>query len=241
MRLDHALVARGLAPSRARAQAMIKAGAVFIDGASARKAATPVEDSAVITAQDPCPWVSRAALKLVHALDLFAIDMTGAQVLDVGASTGGFTEVCLARGAAHVTAIDVGRDQLRPHLRADPRVTAIDGLNAKDLTAAHLPAPPTRIVSDVSFISLTKALPEALALAAPGAVLIALIKPQFEVGRADVGKGGVVKTPAARARAVETARVWLTAQGWRELGLTNSPIVGGDGNHEYLIAAERTA
>ena len=240
MRLDQAMVARGLADSRARAQALIRAGVVQVQGATAAKASQAVAESApIVVIEDPCPWVSRGALKLVRALDAFGIDPAGAVALDVGASTGGFTEVLLARGAAQVIALDVGHGQLHPRVAADPRVIDMQGLNARDLTAAMLPAAPDLIVADVSFISLTKALAQPLALAAPGARLAALIKPQFEAGPEAVGKGGLVKDDAARRAACDTVLRWLAEQGWRAQEPIPSPIAGGDGNLEFLTAAER--
>ncbi len=237
MRLDQRLVALGLAPSRARAQALIGAGAVTVDGAVALKPAHPAPDAAAVAViADPCPWVSRAALKLVHALDAFALDPSGAVALDVGASTGGFTEALLARGAARVIALDVGHGQLHPKLRADPRVTVLEGVNARALPEGLIP-PLDWIVADVSFISLTLALPGALALARPGARLAALVKPQFEAGRAAVGKGGVVRDPAGHAAARDRVRGYLGGAGWRVTHEADSPILGGDGNREFLIAA----
>jgi 23S rRNA (cytidine1920-2'-O)/16S rRNA (cytidine1409-2'-O)-methyltransferase len=238
-RLDQLLIERGLFASRAKARAAILDGLVTVDGKRVTKAAQSVGDHATI---DIAPhahlYVSRAALKLAHGLDSFAIDPAGLECLDVGASTGGFTQVLLQRGAKHVTAIDVGHDQLAAELAADPRVTSIEGLNAKDLTAAHIAAPIDLIVCDVSFISLTKALPAALALAASGARLIALIKPQFEVGPGKVGKGGIVREPALHAEVCDTISKWLAAvPGWHVTGITDSPIKGGDGNVEFLIAA----
>ena len=237
MRLDQALVAAGLASSRARAQALIAAGVVRMDGAPAGKAAARVPDGARLElAGDPLPYVSRAALKLRHALDVFALDPSGAVALDLGASTGGFSQVLLEAGAAEVWAVDVGHGQLAPELRADPRVRVIEGLNSRDLSPAHVP-PPSWIVADLSFISLAKALPAALALARPGAMLVALIKPQFEVGRAHVGKGGIVRDAAAIARARAGVRDFLSGAGWAVIGEAESPIRGGDGNAEFLIAA----
>lgn len=237
MRLDQRLVALGLAPSRARAQALIGAGVVTVDGAVALKASREApEGAAVAVTADPVPWVSRAALKLVHALDAFALDPSGASALDVGASTGGFTEVLLARGAARVIALDVGHGQLHPTLASDPRVSALEGVNARALPAGAIP-PLDWIVADVSFISLTLALPGALALARPGARLVALVKPQFEAGRAAVGKGGLVRDPAAHAMARTRVRAFLTGAGWRVTHEAESPIEGGDGNREFLIAA----
>ena len=240
MRLDQALVAAGLADSRARAQALIAAGVVRIDGVPAAKPAQKVPEGAALTlTADPLPYVSRAALKLRHALESFGLDPAGAIALDLGASTGGFSEVLLEAGAAEVWAIDVGHGQLHPRLRSDPRLHAIEGLNVRDLTAAHVPAPDW-IVSDLSFISLEKALPPALALARPGATLIALIKPQFEVGPAHVGKGGLVRDVAAREAARARIRGFLEASGWRVTAEDESPITGGNGNTEYLVAAIRS-
>jgi 23S rRNA (cytidine1920-2'-O)/16S rRNA (cytidine1409-2'-O)-methyltransferase len=238
-RLDQALVAAGLAPSRARARALIAAGVVRLDGApAARPAARVPEGARLELVGDPLPWVSRGALKLRHALDTFALDPSGAVALDLGASTGGFTEVLLAAGAAEVWAVDVGHGQLAPALRAHPRVHPIEGLNARDLTAAHVP-PPDWIVADLSFIPLARALPPALALARPGAVLVALVKPQFEVGPARVGKGGIVRDEVAIAAARAGVRAFLQEAGWSVLGEAASPILGGDGNAEFLIAARR--
>jgi 23S rRNA (cytidine1920-2'-O)/16S rRNA (cytidine1409-2'-O)-methyltransferase len=239
MRLDQALVARGLAPSRARAQALVAAGAVTVDGATAEKPSQPAPEGAVLAVTaDPCPWVGRAALKLLHALDAFGLDPTGAVALDVGASTGGFTEVLLARGAARVVALDVGRGQLHPRLAADPRVVNLEGVNARDLPEGAVP-PADWIVADVSFISLTLALPAPLALARPGARLVALVKPQFEAGRAAVGKGGLVRDPAAHEAACARVRDFLTGAGWAVTHEGESPIAGGDGNREFRIAARK--
>jgi 23S rRNA (cytidine1920-2'-O)/16S rRNA (cytidine1409-2'-O)-methyltransferase len=240
-RLDQALVAAGLAPSRARAQALIASGAVRVDGRVAARAAAPVADGARLeVVGDPLPWVSRAALKLRHGLEVFGLDPRGAVALDLGASTGGFSQVLLAAGAAEVWAVDVGHGQLASELRAAPGLHVIEGLNARDLTAAHVPAPDW-IVADLSFISLEKALPPALALARPGAVLVALIKPQFEVGPARVGKGGLVRDPAARAAARAGVRAFLAGAAWEVVGEAESPIAGGDGNLEFLIAARKPA
>lgn len=236
MRLDQRMLEEGLVPSRAKAQALIAAGAVTVDGRVATRAATRRSGPIVIT-EDPCPWVSRAALKLVGALDHLGWTPVGA-ALDIGASTGGFTEVLLARGAASVDAVDVGHGQLHSALAEDPRVRDLSGTNARTLTGG---GPYDWIVADVSFIGLTKALGPALGLAAPGARLIALIKPQFEAGPSDVGKGGIVKDRAVHARVCADVRAFLEAGGWSVAALIPSPILGSDGNTEFLIAAERTA
>lgn len=238
-RLDQALVAAGLAGSRARAQALIAAGAVTVDGRVATKPASPVSpDAALHVTPDALPWVSRAALKLIAGLDAFGIDPSGQIALDLGASTGGFSQVLLARGAAEVWAVDVGHGQLAPDLRDEPRLHLIEGLNVRDLTPAHVPVPGI-VVADLSFIPLATALPPALALARAGAALVALVKPQFEVGPSRVGKGGIVRDPAARADALAAVSAFLEASGWDVLGHTPSPIAGGDGNQETLIAARK--
>ena len=238
-RLDQYLVSFGLAPTRARAADAIARGTVRVDGATARKAGQKVAAGAVVTLDDPAAgYVSRSALKLVAALDLAGIDPTGRACLDIGASTGGFTQVLLERGARHVTALDVGTDQLHPSLVADPRVTEVKA-NARDLSAAMLLEPPSLTVCDVSFISLTLAMPPALRLTR-GACLL-LVKPQFEVGRDGVGKGGVVAPDLAEATA-ERLREWLDDEpDWRSTHLIPSPIHGADGNREWLLAGERTS
>ncbi len=244
MRLDEALVARGLFSSRSRARDAILRGTVTVDGRSEIKPAQPVAPTAGIAVADPARgYVSRAALKLIAALDAFGLDPTGRMALDVGASTGGFTQVLLERGAAHVMALDVGHGQLHESLRLDPRVTVLEGLNARDLAAADLDdRRPDLLVSDVSFISLKLALPPALALAAPGALAVFLVKPQFEAGRAAIGKGGLLRDPADGPRVAQDLAGWLANQpGWRTLGFMPSPIVGGDGNHEFLLAGVKDA
>lgn len=241
MRLDQLLVARGLVATRARARDAVLRGAVRIAGRLAGKPGQDVAETVDIILDDPAAaWVSRAALKLVAGLDEFALDVADRRCLDLGASTGGFTQVLLARGAAHVVAVDVGHGQLHPDLAADARVTAIEGLNARDLAAADLPWPPEAVVADVSFISLTLALPPALALAAPGAVGVFLVKPQFEVGRAGIGKGGLVRPDADVAGAVDRVAAMVAAAGWTVLGRIVSPVTGGDGNVEYVLAASKT-
>lgn len=237
-RLDQRLVADGLAESRSRAQALIKAGAVAVDGRRAdRPSRSVAADARIELIADPNPWVSRAGLKLAHALGAFDLSPDGARALDVGASTGGFTEVLLAHGAAQVVALDVGRDQLHPKLRADLRVAELSGRNARDLAPADLPFAPDWIVCDVSFISAAKALAAPLDLAAPGATLVTLVKPQFELGPRRVGKGGVVKDPALWDAARARVRDFVTSLGWRVTAEADSPILGADGNREFLLAA----
>jgi 23S rRNA (cytidine1920-2'-O)/16S rRNA (cytidine1409-2'-O)-methyltransferase len=232
-------VARGLFESRAKARAAIEAGGVTADGRLVAKAAEPIADDAVVEAQPAHPYVGRGALKLEHALALWPIEVAGKVVLDVGASTGGFTEVALAAGAARVYAVDVGRGQLHPSLAADPRVVSLEGVDARDLTPAQIPDLPGLIVCDVSFIGLAKALPAALALAPAGGDLVALVKPQFEVGRERVGKGGVVRDEAARAEALADVAAFLGEAGWTVRGSADCPIEGGDGNREWLLWATR--
>ena len=239
IRADLLLVARGLAESRAKARAAIEAGGVTADGRPVTKAAAMLADDAVIEAVPAHPWVGRGALKLVHALDQWAIEVYGRPVLDIGASTGGFTEVCLARGAAQVYAVDVGRGQLHFRVAADPRVLNLEATDARNLTSREVPEPPGLIVADVSFISLAKALPAALSLAGPGTDLVALVKPQFEVGRERVGKGGIVTDPAARADALEGVKTFLAESGWTIRASVDSPITGADGNREVLLWASR--
>lgn len=240
-RLDQLLVERGLAESRAKAQALILAGKVFSGERRLDKAGvTFAADTAIEVRGAPHPWVSRGALKLVRGLDHFALDVAGKVALDVGSSTGGFTEVLLARGAAKVYAVDVGRGQLAWTLRNDPRVVVMEGVNARHLTPADLQEAPQIIVCDASFIGLQTVLPAALGLAAPDAVLVALIKPQFEVGKGRVGKGGIVRDPALHAEVCGRIEQWLgDVMAWRVLGITDSPITGQDGNKEFLIAATR--
>lgn len=241
-RLDQALVQRGLAETRARAQALIGRGLVTVDGATATKPAQPVTSSADIsvTHDEASRYVSRAALKLAHGLDHFEIDVSGCHALDLGASTGGFTQVLLERGTAHVDAVDVGHGQLHASIAGDPRVTMIEGLNARELAAAHLSAAPDIITCDVSFISLTLALPAALTLAAPGATLLALIKPQFEVGPKGLSRGGIVRSEMLKSETCSHIATFLeTEMAWSALGIIPSPITGGDGNEEFLIAARR--
>jgi 23S rRNA (cytidine1920-2'-O)/16S rRNA (cytidine1409-2'-O)-methyltransferase len=240
VRLDVLLVSRGLVESRARAKAAIDAGGVTVDGRVAAKASETVAEDAVVAVEEPHPWVGRGALKLVDALDRWAIPVEGRTVLDVGASTGGFTEVCLSRGAARVYAVDVGSGQLHPRVAADPRVINLERTDARILSRALIPDAPDLIVCDASFISLTKVLPAALDLAREDADLVALVKPQFEAaGPQAIGKGGIVKDANARAAAVERVSAWLGTTGWRVRASAESPILGGDGNVEYLLRASR--
>lgn len=232
-------MARGFFESRAKARAAIEAGGVRADGRPVAKASELLDEAAVIEAEPAHPWVGRGALKLAHALDIWPVRVEGRVVLDVGASTGGFTQVCLARGAARVYAVDVGRGQLHPRVAADPRVVGLEGTDARDLTAALVPEPPGLVVTDVSFIGLAKALPAALALAAADADLVALVKPQFEVGPDRVGKGGLVTDEAARAGALEDVKAWLAGVGWTVQAAADSPIAGGDGNREHLLWAKK--
>ncbi|HZZ68640.1 MAG TPA: TlyA family RNA methyltransferase [Phenylobacterium sp.] len=238
-RADLLLVARGLFESRAKARAAIEAGGVAADGRRVAKASEMLADDAEVEATPAHPWVGRGALKLEHALTLWPVPVEGRVVLDVGASTGGFTEVCLAAGARWVYAVDVGRGQLHPSLADDPRVAALEGLDARKLTAAEIPEAPALVVCDVSFIGLAKALPAALDLAVEGADLIALVKPQFEVGPQRVGKGGLVKDEGARAEALAGAKAFLEAAGWAVQAAADSPVEGGDGNREYLLWARK--
>lgn len=211
-----------------------------VDGRVIAKPSTPISEDAEVEAEPAHPWVGRGALKLLHAFETWPIAAEGRAVLDLGASTGGFTEVCLARGAAKVFAVDVGRGQLHPRLAGDPRVISLEGVDARSLTRALIPEPPQLIVADLSFIGLGKALPAALALAAPDADLIVLVKPQFEVGPERVGKGGLVSDPAARAAAIQDVGSVLGQLGWAVRSVTESPITGADGNVEALLWAQST-
>ena len=240
-RLDTLLVDRGLAESRAKAQALVMAGLVFSGERRLDKPGQQIAaDAALEVRGQDHPWVSRGGIKLAHGLEHFALDPAGAVALDIGASTGGFTDVLLARGAARVYAVDVGHGQLAWKLRIDPRVRALERMNARHLTHAEIPEPVDLVVCDASFIGLETVLPAALSLAAPGARLVALIKPQFEVGPGQVGKGGVVRDPALHEAVCARISAWLGRQpGWTVLGVTESPITGPEGNKEFLIAARR--
>jgi 23S rRNA (cytidine1920-2'-O)/16S rRNA (cytidine1409-2'-O)-methyltransferase len=239
-RADQLLVERGLAESRQRARALIMAGLVFTGEERVGKPGQllALDRPLTLRGQDH-PWVSRGGLKLAHGLESFGIDPAGLVCLDIGASTGGFTDVLLSGGAARVFAVDVGQGQLAWKLRQDPRVVVLEKTNARYLTAAEVPQAPDLVVCDAAFISLTLVLPAGLALAKPGARLVALIKPQFEVGKGQVGKGGVVRDPAQHEAVCEKVRGWLDAQGWRVLGLTESPVTGPEGNREFLIGAAK--
>ena len=238
VRLDTLLVRRGLVESREKAQALIMAGQVDLEGRAAAKAGTMVDEAAEVRVNGPDhPWVSRGGLKLAHALDTFAIDVTGRLALDVGASTGGFTDVLLARGARRVIALDVGHGQLHWRLRNDARVTVIEGLNARHLTRDALPdlGDGAAIATiDVSFISLGLILPPLLDVTTPDADVVALVKPQFEAGRRDAPKG-VVRDPAVHARVIDEVTAKAAAIGWSRLAVTPSPIVGAKGNQEFLM------
>ena len=237
VRLDHLLVARGLAESRSRAKSAIAAGGVTVNGLPARSPSHMAPDDAVVTYAEAHGWVGRGALKLDHALSLWPVPVEGRTVLDVGASTGGFTEVCLSRGAAKVFAVDVGSDQMHPRIAANPRVTALERTDARDLDHTLIPESPELIVCDASFIGLAKVLPAALRLAAPEADLVTLVKPQFEAEGPGGGKKGVVKDPAAQQAALASVSAWLETQGWPVQATAQSPITGGDGNIEFLLWA----
>jgi len=241
-RLDQLLVTLGLFASRSRARDAVARGTVKVAGKVVTKAGAVFGPDAAIEIDDPAQdYVSRASLKLVAALDHFGLDPAGRHCLDVGASTGGFTEVLLERGAAHVTAIDVGHGQMHPRISADPRVTNIEGLNARNLVAEDIGEPVDFIVSDVSFISLKLALAPALDIAEPGTLAAILVKPQFEAGREAIGKGGLLKDPASGPDVAAELEHWFTEDmGWKSFGLTPSPISGGDGNQEFLLAGTKT-
>ena len=239
-RIDQLLVARGMVESRARAQAMVLAGLVYSgDTRIAKPGQVLPEDAAIELRGRDHPWVSRGGVKLAHALDKFALDPTGATAMDIGSSTGGFTDVLLSRGAARVFAVDSGTNQLAWKLRQDPRVTVLEKTSARVLTEREIDAPCDWVVCDASFIGLAKVLEVPLRLAAPRCQLVALIKPQFEVGKGEVGKGGVVRDPALHARVCGEVQSWLEGAGWQVAGITESPIKGPEGNTEFLIVARR--
>lgn len=239
-RADQLLLDRGLAESRAKAQALILAGLVFSGERKIDKAGQALaEDAALEVRGREHPWVSRGGVKLAHALDHFEWDVTAAVALDVGASTGGFTDVLLQRGAARVYAVDVGTNQLAWKLRQDPRVIVHEKTNARYLTAAIVPEPVDIVTCDASFISLAKVLDKALDFAKAGGRLVALVKPQFEAERSEIGKGGVVRDPAVHHRVSEAAADWVRSRGWSVEGIVQSPITGPEGNVEFLLAARR--
>jgi len=242
VRADQLLVDRGLVESRARGQALILAGLVFSGERKIEKAGQALKPDAAIEVRGrDHPWVSRGGVKLAHGLSHFGWSPEGAVAIDVGSSTGGFTDVLLSGGAARVYAVDSGTNQLAWKLRSDPRVIVLEQTNARHLNAAHVPEPIDMIVCDASFISLAKVLATPIGFARPEARLIALIKPQFEAGREEVGKGGVVRDPAIHARVCAEAVGWIETQGWRSMGVTPSPITGPEGNVEFLMGAVKAA
>lgn len=237
-RADRLLVARGLFESRSRAQAAIAAGQVTADGSLVRKPSDQISSAAVIAADPPHPYVSRGGVKLAAALESFSLDIAGWVCLDVGSSTGGFTEVLLARGARHVYAVDVGRGQLHARLRNREQVTSIEQTDVRNLRHSRLPEPPDLATIDISFISLKLVLPHISDLLKPSARIVALIKPQFEAGRRQVKKG-IVRDAAVQAAICDDIARSITDLGWRVGGLIPSPILGGDGNREFFIEAQR--
>ena len=242
VRADQLLVERGLAESRTRAQALILAGLVYSGERKIDKAGQALAGDALLGVRGKDhPWVSRGGVKLAHGLDRFGWDVEGEIAMDVGSSTGGFTDVLLTRGANRVYAVDSGTNQLAWKLRQDDRVIVLEQTSARILTADHIPEPIDLIVCDASFIGLAKVLERPLQFAAPFARLMALIKPQFEAGRVDVGKGGVVRDPAIHQRVCHEIETWLSASGWHVEGITPSPITGPEGNVEFLIAATHNA
>ena len=242
MRADQLLVERGLAESRARAQALILAGLAYVGDRKIAKAGDQLPADAAITLKGrDHPWVSRGGIKLAHALDQWGWDVADAVAIDVGASTGGFTDVLLSKGAARIYAVDSGTNQLAWKLRQDSRVIVLEQTNARYLTSEQVPEPVDLVVCDASFIGLSKVLAAPLALAKDDARLVALIKPQFEAGPQEVGKGGVVRDPSVHQRVCQEVRDWLESIGWNVLGLIESPITGPEGNIEFLIGADRNA
>ncbi len=240
IRVDQLLVDRGLAESRSRAQALILAGLVFSAERRIEKAGQALSPDAELAVRGKDhPWVSRGGIKLAHALDHFGWDVGGVVALDVGASTGGFTDVLLQRGASRVFAVDSGTNQLAWKLRQDQRVIVHEQTNARYLTAEIVTEPVDLIVCDASFIGLAKVLAAALGFARRGGRLIALVKPQFEAERHEIGKSGVVRDPEVHARVIQSAQAWLEAEGWKIVGLVESPITGPEGNKEFLVAAQR--
>jgi 23S rRNA (cytidine1920-2'-O)/16S rRNA (cytidine1409-2'-O)-methyltransferase len=240
IRLDQLIVDRGLAESKTRAQALVMAGHVFVGDAKAQKPGQQIADGAEVTVKgSDHPWVSRGGIKLAHALEEFGIDVTDMVAMDVGSSTGGFTDVLLTNGAARVYAVDSGTNQLAWKLRQDERVIVHEQTSARILTEAHIPEAVDVIVCDASFIGLAKVLERPLTFAKPQAQLIALIKPQFEAGRDEVGKGGVVRNEAVHSRVCDEVKMWFVEKNWTVCGLTTSPITGPQGNIEFLIWAQK--
>ena len=240
IRIDQLLVDRGLAESRTRAQALVMAGLVFVGERKIDKAGQQVPDDAAVDVRGrDHPWVSRGGIKLAHGLDHFGWDVGGTVAIDVGSSTGGFTDVLLQRGAARVYAVDSGTNQLAWKLRQDPRVIVHEQTSARVLTPAHIPEPIDLIVCDASFIGLAKVLDVPLGFARPSARALVLVKPQFEAGRDEVGKGGVVRDPVVHQRVCDAAAEWFGEQGWTVEGVAQSPITGPEGNIEFLLAARR--
>ena len=238
VRADQLLVDTGQAESRARAQALILAGHVFLGDRKIEKAGQQVAPDAALDVRGrDHPWVSRGGIKLAHAIAEYGIDVTGHVAMDVGSSTGGFTDVLLTNGAVRVYAVDSGTNQLAWKLRSDDRVVVHEQTSARILTQAHIPEPIDNIVCDASFISLAKVLERPLTFARPGAALVALIKPQFEAGREEVGKGGVVRDPVIHQRVCDEAVAWAQGNGWTVMGVTQSPITGPQGNVEFLLYA----
>ncbi len=240
-RVDQLLVERGLAESRTRAQALVLAGVVFSGESKIAKSGQAIAADAPLEVRGrDHPWVSRGGIKLAHAIEHFGLDPAGVTAMDVGSSTGGFTDVLLSKGASHVFAVDSGTNQLAWKLRQDPRVTVLEQTSARVLTAQQIDQPCSWVVCDASFIALAKVLEVPLKLATTPCRLVALIKPQFEVGRAEVGKGGVVRDPELHQRVCDEVRQWLETLGWKVQGIVESPIKGPEGNVEFLISALRS-
>lgn len=239
MRADQYLTTHGHYDSRARAQAAIKAGLVSVDGKVVKKPSEKIKEGAVVSAGREHPWVSRGGVKLDHALTVFGVDPTDRIALDVGASTGGFSQVLATRGAAKIYAVDVGHGQLHKDLHNEPKIISMEGQDARELSPKDLTPAPNLIVCDASFISAMKVLENPLRLAAETADLITLVKPQFEVGKINIGRGGLVKSEELGLRALDTVRHWTREQGWQVIETCVSPIKGGSGNVEYLLHAKR--
>jgi 23S rRNA (cytidine1920-2'-O)/16S rRNA (cytidine1409-2'-O)-methyltransferase len=239
-RVDQMLVDRGLVESRTRAQALVLAGLVFSGETKIAKPGQSIKADAPLEVRGrDHPWVSRGGIKLAHAIEHFELDPTGVTAMDIGSSTGGFTDVLLTHGAEHVFAVDSGTNQLAWRLRQDPRVTVLEQTSARILTPSEIDRPCSWVVCDASFIALSKVLEVPLRLAAPQCRVVALIKPQFEVGRNEVGKGGVVRDPVLHERVCGEVRDWLEGEGWAIQGIVESPIKGPEGNVEFLISASR--